>query len=191
MKPKPKPKPKPKRSTGAAWLATAATIYVGTAGGGIGTATYLDMARSPAAVYATAPPQQRPDVVYFPPEALDPTPMGGAPLQPCPSDAIPKPVVNELRGSIGTVVTGELNVRATPGGRIVGQLFRGDPVEILERRVNGGGIEWVRTKSGWISARFVDTGSQPVDLAPVTLPPPPCPFPQALCLPGTTSMFNQ
>ena len=50
----------------------------------------------------------------------------------------------------------ELNVRQTPAGRIVGQLYRGDKVDILERRTNGGGVEWLRTPKGWVAARFVE-----------------------------------
>ena len=187
-----KPKPTPKRSK---WPAALAALYVGGAGGGIGTATYLDATRTPPVIYAPAPPQR--DAVYIPPEALDPAPMGGAPLAPCPSDAVLKDEAEQTQKAqsvLGTVVVGELNVREAPGGRIKGQLFRGDEVEILERRVNGGGLEWARTRSGWVAARFLDTGG-PVDPAPgplpASLPPPPCPFPQAMCLPGTTSMFNQ
>ena len=82
----------------------------------------------------------------------------------------------------------ELNVRQTPAGRIVGQLYRGDKVDILERRANGGGIEWLRTPKGWVAARFVEIDVRSAeDLAPTCFPPGPwCPTPSPPFLPPLT-----
>ena len=137
--------------SGAAWLASAAILYAGVTGGGIGTATYHDPTRPAPVVRDVVLPREalvaredgrkRPDA----PEPL---------LPPCTADAVLKPEDPAIEQ--GTVTAAELNVRQTPAGRIAGQLYRGDKVDILERRTNGGGVEWLRTPKGWVAARFVE-----------------------------------
>jgi uncharacterized protein YgiM (DUF1202 family) len=48
-----------------------------------------------------------------------------------------------------TITADALNVRATPGGTIVGKLYQGDRVEILEKQLVDGGW-WGRYEGGWI-----------------------------------------
>ena len=123
-------------------------------GGGIGTATYLDATRP-------APVVREPVREREPPRAPEARKRPDAPeplLPPCTPDAVPKSELKPEDPAIeqGTVTADELNLRQTPAGRIVGQLYRGDKVDILERRANGGGVEWLRTPKGWVAARFVE-----------------------------------
>lgn len=180
-----KAKPKQKRS---GWLTTAAMVYA-SALGGIGGATYVDAMRPVPAV------QQPSQTVFLPPEAFDrqpmapPTPLA---LPPCPQDAIAKPVaqpVPELRGTLrepGTVMAYELNIRRepNPSGKIVGSLYRGDQVDVLERKSDG----WLRIKQGWVYGRYVDTARAEAQPAPEQ---PLCPLLPAFCPPGSKSVFNQ
>jgi uncharacterized protein YgiM (DUF1202 family) len=60
-----------------------------------------------------------------------------------------------------TVVTGKitascLNVRSNAGTNysVVGQLYKGDTVVILETKVVGG-VKWARIDKGWISMKYV------------------------------------
>ena len=81
----------------------------------------------------------------------------------------------------------ELNMRQTPAGRIAGQLYRGDKVDILERRTNGGGVEWLRTPKGWVAARFVEIDVAIARDAATCFPPGPwCPTPSPPFLPPLT-----
>lgn len=173
---------KPKRN-GGRWLAIAAALYAGMAGSGIGVATWHDATRPVAAVIAPAPE------VVIPPEALVPERMGPD-VPPCPAEVVAERWPTQERAAaspqVGTVVPAELNVRRTPGGQIVGQVFRGDQFEILERPTSGPGAGWLRIQKGWVAAKFMELGARPVQ---AELPAPPCPFPQAMCLPGTKSMF--
>lgn len=166
-----------KRKSGGRWLATAGILYAGLTGGGIGTATYIDATR-------TAPRPPVVQEVILPREALDPEPL----LPPCTADAVPKP--EDPATEQATVTATELNVRQTPAGRIVGQVYRGDKVDILERRTNGGGAEWLRTPRGWVAARFVDVAAAaPAQAEPAStcFPPGPwCPTPSPPFLPPLT-----
>jgi SH3 domain-containing protein len=190
---------KPKAKSGGRWLAAAGILYAGVTGGGIGTATYLDATRPAPVVREIVPPREaliaredgrkRPDA----PEPL---------LPPCTADAVRKP--EDPASEQGTVTAMELNVRQTPAGRIVGQVYRGDKVDILERRANGGGVEWLRTPRGWVAARFVDVviaepapaedvkgveerPSSRAMAAPACFPPGPwCPTPSLPFLPPLT-----
>lgn len=171
-----------KRKSRGRWLVTAVVLYAAFASGGIGTATYLDATRS--SIRETIRETAR--EVLLPPGVFDPQPTA---LPPCPSDAIPKP--EELRGSreYGTVAASELNIRREPSmaGKVLGQLYRGDQVEVLERPTVGPAAGWIRTKGGWVGGRFVDvTDARQAD----TPSPPPCPLLQPFCPPGATSIFN-
>ncbi len=53
----------------------------------------------------------------------------------------------------GTIInTNSQNVRKTPDGAVVGKLYRGDKVEILEQRVVAGRL-WGLCEKGWICMR--------------------------------------
>ena len=161
---------KPKAKSGGRWqrtcFAAAGVLYAAVTGGGIGTATYLDATRSAPVAREIVPPREAP-VAREEHQGVDARLRGlsrkrpDAPeplLPPCTADAVPKSDLKPEDPAIeqGTVTAIELNVRQTPAGRIVGQLYRGDKIDILERRANGGGVEWLRTPKGWVAARFVE-----------------------------------
>lgn len=171
-----KQKPQSKRS----WAGTLAALYFGGSMGAVGTGIFLDGTALPPPIL---PPLQE---VRLPSEVFSPEPMTSPhdALPPCTADAVPRPVQSQpVRASreMGTVAPGELNVRATPGGRIVGQVFKGDQIEILERPTSGLGAGWLRTPAGWVSARFIESPHR--GLVPI---PGPCLFP-GLCSQGEGS----
>jgi len=59
------------------------------------------------------------------------------------------PGYSSVQKIYATVTADVLNVRATPGGTIVGKLYQGDRVEILEQQSVDGGV-WGRYQGGWI-----------------------------------------
>ena len=73
---------------------------------------------------------------------------GGEDITP-PVDTTPPVDNNTQTKTYGTVTADVLNVRATPGGTLVGQLYRGDRVEILETQTMGEQL-WGRYEGGWI-----------------------------------------
>lgn len=155
------------------WLTAGAMAYAGVVSAGLTAAVISDSERVPE-----PPPVQ----VVVPPEVLDPAPMAPD-LPPCPFDAIPAPPARQAAPdpvqtkTVGTVATGELNVRSTPAGKIVGQLYRGDQLELLERPTSGAGAGWLRFKGGWVAAKFVTESDnrKQSDLPEVV--PAPFPFP--------------
>ena len=94
-----------------------------------------------------------------------------------PNDTTPAPEVTTK--TFGTIVrTDTLNIRQTPDGTVVGVLYLGDRVEILEQKMVAGRM-WGRFAKGWICLRSYvelevvtendDTHSAPVE-PPVTEP---------------------
>lgn len=62
-------------------------------------------------------------------------------------------VPEQITKTYGTVVrTDTLNVRQEPDGTVVGVLYRGDKLEILEQKMVAGRM-WGRTEKGWICLR--------------------------------------
>ena len=65
----------------------------------------------------------------------------------------PPSVPDTVTKTYGTIVrTDTLNVRENPDGTVVGVLYRGDKVEILEQKLVAGRM-WGRTEKGWICLR--------------------------------------
>ena len=67
------------------------------------------------------------------------------------SELLPEPDTPvTVTKTYGTIInTDSQNVRAVPDGAIVGKLYRGDKVEILEQKVANGRL-WGRYEGGWI-----------------------------------------
>ena len=60
----------------------------------------------------------------------------------------------------GKVTASSLNIRSTPGGKLVGGYARGTKVVILEQKtVNG--TPWGRTDKGWICLTYVEMVEKP------------------------------
>lgn len=94
------------------------------------------------------------------PEPTDPEPTDPEPTEPDvtePEITEPEPTEPEMPPEgmklYATVVkTKSLNVRKVPKGAVVGALYRGDRVEILEQRIVDG-VLWGRCEKGWINMR--------------------------------------
>lgn len=159
-------------------LAMLGATWFGTSSAVIGNMAYIDSQR-PAVVRvepAVALPPQT-----LPPQALAPEPL----LPPCDASAIVKPEDPEPGRQLGRVKPVELNVRATPGGRIVGQVYEHERAEILERR--GG---WLRIYKGWVAAQFVDVHDMaPAPAASSPEQPFPCLVPGPWCPAGAPTLL--
>ena len=84
------------------------------------------------------------------------------------------PVVPEtVTKTYGTVInTATLNVRQVPDGKIVGVLYKGDKVEILEQKMVNGRL-WGRCSKGWICMRSyvkLETVTETVNPEPAPAP---------------------
>lgn len=164
------------------WFIAGAVLYAALSGSGVLYGIIDDQRiRFDAQLQNTREKVDEARAVVLPPNAFDPRPTAVA-LPPCSADAIPKPIEREADigpREFGTVAAGELNIRQAAGmsGRIIGQLYRGDQVEIIERITSGPNAGWIRTKGGWVSGKFIERATPTQQLPPQ----PPCLIPGPWC----------